>query len=81
MQEKARGNKGFQCQYLIKAFCVFSFINKITPDAEIDAEDRHGQFGTEGKSYGKLFAEWRTIKFLISILQCIIVSSSGNVIF
>ena len=40
MQKQARGDECFQCQYLVKALHVFSFINKVVPDAEIDAEYR-----------------------------------------
>ena len=49
MQEQAGSYECLQCQYLVKTFRVFSFIEKVVSDAEVDTEDRHGQFGAYRK--------------------------------
>ena len=77
MQEQAGSYECLQCQYLVKTFRVFSFIEKVVSDAEVDTEDRHGQFGAYRNAYGKLFAERRAVEFFF--VYCVI--CSGKVVF
>lgn len=69
MQEDAACDECFQGKNLVKSFGVFSFVDKVASYTEVDAEYRHGQFGTQGKSYGKLFAERRAVElFLVGVM-------------
>lgn len=71
MKEEVAGKECLQCQYLIEAFGVLSFVEHVVPDTDVDREDGHDQFGTCRQAYGKLFAEGRPVEFRI------VVSPSG----